>query len=858
MSSRSQPSSQGDAKRSVAEPATVVTDVSGVIIGWSAGAEALFGWTLQEVGGIQAVDVLLPTEAFEEATEAMRLLGQGRPWAGEITVRCKDGSLLRCEVIDRPVLGADGEIVAIVGVSRPSGSPENPSVEDAFGSIPTLHEDARTRLALEASGLGTWSWNAVSGEVVWDEGLERIYGLAPGSFEGTYNAYIALMHPADRRRVQATVKESLDNHGEHHVEHRVVWPDGSVHWVEGWGRVTLDSRGHSTGLFGVSADITSRRQVEIRLARLQSVTQALANARTIDEVGRVAIHELVNATDAIGSTLALLEPEATRLRVVATSLPDAQLPEHWRVFDVDSSLTAAEAVRTGRVVIRPFAEAEGPSAAVARMQAPVDENAVVCALPIKVGDRTLGAIGLALPSPAGSDPESLEFLQTLVNQFGQALERATFYEAERAASERIRLLAEASRALGVSLDYEQTLAQVANAAVPGFSDWCSVELLDDHGELKLLAIAHVDPAKVQLARKLRESYPPDPNASTGGPNVVRTGQSELTRAIKPEAIEAALSRTPELREAIEQLHLTSAMTVPLHAAGRVLGVMNFVWGESERHYDEADLQFAEELARRAAAAIDNARLFDERSRIADTLQSSLRPPRLPEIPGVEVAARYRPGGLRGEVAGDFYDVFPLREGSWLAVVGDVCGKGVEAAAVMALARYTIRTAALGRVRPSGILATLNEALLRSEMDRFCTACAVRIDRGVGTINLTIASAGHPQPVLVTGDGPRFIDTAGTLLGVFPDPELRDESLELRPGDSLLLYTDGVTEERADGLLFGDAGLLEALTGAQALGASELASRVMQAVHDFSQEPPADDIAVLAIKNTDDGLGRATS
>lgn len=710
-------------------------------------------------------------------------------------------------------------------------------------------EIERIRLALEASGLGTWSWNADTGEVDWDEGLERIYGLPPGTFSGTYEAYVALLHPLDRDRVSATARGSLENRGEHHVEHRIIWPDGTVHWVEGWGRVTLDAEGQPTGLFGVSADITNRRRNEIRLARLQNVTEALSNARTVDEVGKVAVDELLSATEALGSTLALMDASNEQLHVVATSLPDSEIPEHWRSFSVDSPLTAAEAVRTRSIVIRAIAEAEGPSEAVARMHATVGEGAIVCTLPLEAGDRVLGAIGLALPSRAGSDAESLDFLQSLVDQFGQALERAMFYEAERAANERVRLLAEASRTLGVSLDYQQTVAQVANAAVPGFADWCSVELLNEQGELELLAVAHVNPAKVQLAWDLLENYPLDPDAETGGANVVRTGRSQLLPSIRRQLIDQALEKYPELGGLIEQLNLTSVMTVPLRAAGRVLGVMNFAWGESGRHYDDADLAVAEELGHRAAVAIDNALLFDERNRIADTLQSSLRPPRLPEIPGVELASRYRPGGVHGEVAGDFYDVFPLREGSWLAVVGDVSGKGVEAAAVMALARYTIRTAALGRVRPSGILATLNEALLRSEMDRFCTACAVRIDAGRDAVNLTIASAGHPQPLLVTADGARFVDIAGTLLGVFPDPELRDESLELRPGETLLLYTDGVTEDRSHGVLFGDKRLVEAGEGGIGLGAEGMVGHVMRAVQDFSQEPPTDDIALLAIHHS---------
>jgi PAS domain S-box-containing protein len=715
---------------------------------------------------------------------------------------------------------------------------------------PTDPRDAeeRIRQALEASGLGTWSWDAATGRVEWDPALERIYGLAPGTFPSTYEAYLALVHPLDRERVRATARASLENRGEHHVEHRIVRPDGTERWVEGWGRVALDGEGRATGLFGVTADVTDRRRTEIRLARLQSVTEALANARTTEEVGLVAVHELLNATDALGSTLAVLDPEGRQLRVVATSLPESVLPDHWRVYDVGSTLTGAEAVRTGRIVVRPVAEAEGPSAAVARMHPAFDEHVLVYAFPITVGDRILGAIGLSLHPEPGADNAWLDFLLTLVNQFGQALERAALYEVERTAGERVELLARASRTLRLSLDRQQLLVELANSAVPGFADWCSVELLNEAGALEPLAIAHADPAKARLARELRQTYPSDPESPRGGPHVVRTGQSELLHTIPRDLIADAIERYPELREVIDSLQLTSAMTVPLSVSGRVLGVMNFVSGESGRHYDAADLEVAEEIARRAAVTIDNARLFEERSRIAETLQSSLRPPRLPAIEGLDIASRYRPGGRRGEVAGDFYDVFALREGSWLAVLGDVCGKGVEAAAVMALARYTIRTAALERVRPSGILTTLNEALLRAEMDRFCTACAVRIDQGKEAVTVTVASAGHPRPLLIGEGGARFVDVGGLLMGVFPDPELHDQSFELRPGESLLLYTDGVIEERSNGEVFGEDRLCDAVQGASELSAAELATRVMGAVQAFSHDPPVDDIALLAIRN----------
>ena len=828
------------------EAGVIVADRDATVIGWDSGAERLHGWRPEEVLGGNAIELLVDPADLPRARAALAILVEGRPWAGTLRLRRQRGAPFSADVVARPILSSTDEIAAIVALVRP-GAGDGEAARD-FGFVPSLHEHERTRLALRASGLGTWSWDAPTGQVHWDETMERIFGLEPGSFDGTYDGYLAILHPDDRDAVVTTVQHSLATGGEHRVEHRVIWSDGSVHWVEGWGRALLDHRGEAVGLVGVSVDITERRRSEIRLRQLQRVTAALARARTIAEVGRVAVDELLSATGALVSTLMLLEDGGRRLRVVATSVPEADLPEEWRVFDVDGPLTAAEAVRTAGLVVRDVEDAQGPSAVLARMKN-VGHATQVMALPLRAGDRTLGAISLALETPEPVDEGLNHFLLTLRTQLGQALERAVLHEGEMEAAARIRLLADASSLLGRSLDYRQTIGQVALAAVPGFADWCGVDLLDEHDELQPLAIAHADPSKVELARRLRLEYPPDPDASSGSPAVARTGRSELLSTIPSELIEGAVTKYPELASLIEELQLTSAMTVPLVARGHILGTMSFVWGESGRHYDETDLTFAEELASRAAFAIDNARLYDEQRTVASTLQASLRPPELPGIDGVDLGAEYRPGGVRGEVAGDFYDVFALREGSWLAVMGDVCGKGVPAAAVMALARYTIRTAALSRSRPSTILATLNEAILRSDLDRFCTACVARIDETqAGPLKITLCVAGHPSPVVIQGGTASFLDARGTLLGVFDDPELEDVRFDLAPGATLVLYTDGVTEERREGELFGDQRLLEVAESLTDVSAELAATRIVEAVAAFRQSPPADDIAVLALRN----------
>ena len=415
------------------EAGVIVADREATVIGWDAGAGRLHGWRPEDVLGENAIELLVDPTDLPRARAALAILVEGRPWAGTLRLRRQRGAPFSADVVARPILSSTDEIAAIVALVRP-GAADGEAARD-FGFVPSLHEHERTRLALRASGLGTWSWDAPTGQVHWDETMERIFGLEPGSFDGTYDGYLAILHPDDRDAVVTTVRHSLATGGEHRVEHRVIWSDGSVHWVEGWGRALLDHRGEAVGLVGVSVDITERRRSEVRLRQLQRVTAALARARTIAEVGRVAVDELLSATGALVSTLMLLEDGGRRLRVVATSVPEADLPDEWRVFDVDGPLTAAEAVRTAGLVVRDVEDAQGPSAVLARMKN-VGHATQVMALPLRAGDWTLGAISLALETPEPVDEGLNHFLLTLGTQLGQALERAVLHEGEMEAAAR--------------------------------------------------------------------------------------------------------------------------------------------------------------------------------------------------------------------------------------------------------------------------------------------------------------------------------------------------------------------------------------------------------------------------------------
>ena len=284
------------------------------------------------------------------------------------------------------------------------------------------------------------------------------------------------------------------------------------------------------------------------------------------------------------------------------------------------------------------------------------------------------------------------------------------------------------------------------------------------------------------------------------------------------------------------------------AGGRTSGTLTLASAEGGRLFEDADIQLAEELARRAGVSIENSRLYTERTRIAHTLQVRLLPDRLPEIPGVVLAARYRAAGELNEVGGDFYDVFPRSESEWALVVGDVSGKGAEAAAITALARYSLRTAAMEEGAPSAALRRLNQAMLSEGTSQFATVVLAYISAAAdGGLDVRVALGGHPPPLVLRADG--SIETPGrygVLLGILEDPALHDRTFTLHRGDAMLLYTDGVTEAGSRDRPLGEHGLRDLVSRLREREPEQLVDAVEQAVVGAQTGEPRDDIALLAL------------
>jgi PAS domain S-box-containing protein len=407
-----------------------------------------------------------------------------------------------------------------------------------------------------------------------------------------------------------------------------------------------------------------------------------------------------------------------------------------------------------------------------------------------------------------------------------------------------RLLAEAGRELSSSLDYEQTLRDVARLAVPDFADWCGVSIRGAGPTLQQVAVAHVDPERVALARDWGRRYPTRLSDQTGAAQVIRSGEPQLVPEITDDLLAASGANEEQLR-LVRELGMRSVIIVPLAMPGRQpFGTLTLVMAESGRQFEAGDLAAAEELGRRAATAVENARLYSERSRVASVLQRSLLPPELPHVPGFEIATLYKPAGESSEVGGDFYDVFPTPAG-WMVVVGDVTGHGAVAAALTSLSRYTLRTAA--RLLDDPVLAVehLNGVLReRPELSLVSLACAV-LSEADGAALAEVLLAGHPPPYHVHDGRATLVETQAQLLGLDDTGDWTTATVSLEPGDLLVLYTDGVIDTGGADERFGAQRLAEAVRGAE--GAADAVRRIDSALSAFSEGPQRDDTAALVVQ-----------
>ena len=631
------------------------------------------------------------------------------------------------------------------------------------------------------------------------------------------------------RRAIATGQSFVD------VELRGPAPDGEELVLLVGAYPVLGADGELIGAGLVARDVRAALALEDeraalleRVSRLQRVTASLAACRSTSDVAETVTGEIRALVGARSAAMTVVD--GNDLVMVDTSGYAPEVAERWSRFPVDIDTPFAEAFRKGRLVVASSAEE------MARRWSAVDPASIrheaVAALPLLIDGEPVGAVGLSSTEQRNFDDGDLAFLGAVASQSAQALHRARLLEGERAAREdteaaarRLSFLAEASALLGSSLDWEETLRQVVDQAVPVIADLCAVIVVDDRGDTVTLA-----------QRSIGESSQPALEAQLR--DVVQHGEPMFMPDISRNGVSG------------------SAVAVPMRSQGRLVGAIALAVARP-RSFSEDDLALAMEWASRSAQAIVNARLFSEREHVARTLQASVLPPATPSVPGLDVATRFFALGAGMDVGGDFYDVVqlgrhvaPLQR--WAVVIGDVRGKGAEAAAITGAARHSIRASALSLTSPAAMLDQLNELLLMldpmADEPRFCTAVVVVVDPSDGEARMKLAVVGHPQPLVLRADG--SVEPAGapgSILGVMADPELVDQEIVLRPGDSLVLYTDGVTERHTGSRFFDEEGLAAVLSRCVGFTASALAERIETAARAFVEEAPRDDLAIVVVQ-----------
>jgi len=671
----------------------------------------------------------------------------------------------------------------------------------------------------------------------WNPAAERIYGYRAEEAIGRPVSILIPEHRAGEERM--ILERMLAGECVDHYESERVHRSGRLLRVSLSISPLTDEDGEFVGASVIARDVTASDRTPEFASRLHELTRALSTEITRDGAVSRLLEQAVGGLGADAGAVGLLDSTGKEIELVGSAGYTEAGIGAWQRFPLDAEVPMSIAIRSGEAIWTESADELSR-----RFSGLAGANimfASLAVIPLAVEERPFGALALSFGAQHQFPPQERTFLVTASQQAAQTLDRARVYEVERLGRQRLSFLAGASELLAGSLDPDTTLRNLADLATQSMADWCAIDLVEEDGGLRNVATAHIDPAKVRLANDLRSRYPVDPDAPTGVPNVVRTGQSELYSEIPDELLVEA-AQDEEHLELMRELGLMSGMVVPLEARGRVFGAITFVASDPARRFDQGDLELAEDLARRAALAIDNSMLFRREHEAAVTLQRSLLPRSLPQLAGVQFAAHYEPAAAGLEVGGDWYDVVAQGEDRATMTIGDVAGRGVQAAAVMGRMAAALRAYVLDHQPPDEALRRLNLVMREPEHPQMATVLHLQLDLSSGTA--TYVRAGHPPGLLRLPDGRvERLGGAGTPpLGVFDELDYRVHTIFVPPGSLLLLYTDGLIE-RSDRDFDVE---LQHLCAALAEAPGDAAGCLRWLAERFSAKRIPDDVAMLAV------------
>ncbi|MBK5222759.1 MAG: SpoIIE family protein phosphatase [Acidimicrobiia bacterium] len=593
---------------------------------------------------------------------------------------------------------------------------------------------------------------------------------------------------------------------------------------------------------------TARSAIDLRIAagaerfrRLQRVTFGLAEAVTLGDVLDLMVGDGVEVAGASAGSVCLVDLGGEGARVVRSlGYSPHDLSRAVEIL-LDDDSPFATCIRSGEHVI----------------DARPDDDQWDLYIPITVRGEVIGVLGLTFVEAQPFDDEQLEFLVAAARHCGAAIERSRLVDAEHQArrdadvarreAERVRdhlaLLISVARSVATSLEPDEVLQSVLDLAVPRVADAAMAYLPTDEG-LRRVAIAHRDPAALELGRQwvLGTHTPLDDDSPAA--RCFRTGEVQIRRDLD----RADLSRAPTyVRRTVTNFGLQSWLAVPVQAGRQVLGVIVLAFNDPD-HLDaeESDtVALTIEIANRTAAALVNASLFQRQRLVALSLQQTVLPPAMPEVDGIELAARYLPAEADTDVGGDWYDAFVLADGRIGLTIGDVTGHGLAVGATMGQLRNALRAYAIDGAAPGQVLHDLNRLLTLTTEDEFASVIYAVVDPATGAF--TWASAGHPPMLRITPDAIHVLDEPhGMILGADATQPCPEGQMVLGPGEAVLLYTDGLVERRDVHLDESIAALAARLWGTS-MTAENLCDVAVQPL--LGSGLRLDDVCVVAVRRT---------
>jgi PAS domain S-box-containing protein len=659
--------------------------------------------------------------------------------------------------------------------------------------LPSEAEPSAVEAALQAAEVGRFVLHLPDQRLESDERLATFFGFDGDDVAEDFEGFVERMHPDDAPRVQAAVADSVARRADYAMEHRVLLPSGDVRWLTVRGRVLLDADGEPEQLAGVAYDTTRSHDTRERTARLlETMSDAFFR---LDREWRF--------------TYVNTQAERLLFRGREELLGKELWEQYPAAMGSQLEVRYRRAVETG-------------------LQATFEEH--------------FAPLGAWFEVRASPDSEGLSVF------FHDITARKQAEQQREAAAARLALLSEATRELVGALDAGTLLDRIAHVLVPELGEWAVVGLLDPDGHLLDARAAHADPSAGELLSGLVRERPGALGAVPRVARVLRTGRPELVLQPDASVTRGAGEDVPDL---LRRFGLGTALLVPLRAADSTLGVIAVVNGPDRAPLTEEDLTTAADIGDRAGLALQNALLFDRQRTAVEVLQRSMLSD-VPQPEDVELHARYRAAAQEAQVGGDWYDAFLQPDGATVVVIGDVIGHDLGAAAAMGQLRSLLRGTAYDRQEtPARVLARVDGALRGLQIETLATALVARLEQtpdqaGRQARTLRWSSAGHPPAMVLRLDGQVEVLTAedDLLLGLDPSTERHDSTVELLPGDTLLLYTDGLVERRDSALTDGLARLEATLVELAGLPLDALCDELLTRLL-----PPApdDDVALVALR-----------